>query len=96
MTYIEIIPVDRSQTQTVSRECFCNITSTTCSWSRFTDQENIIRYVNGGFIESLLMWHIDHWISMAGIASCIVDHSVVVKGVLILPESKENTALVHF
>ena len=87
---IEIIPVDRSQTQTVSRECSCNITSTNCSWSRFTDQETIL---NSGIITSLLMWHIEIGY---GQYSCIDDHSLIVKSVLILPESKENTVLVHF
>ena len=82
---IEIIPVNRFQTQTVSRECLCNISSTNCSWIRFADQENI----NSGIIESILMWDIAD--DGYGQYSCIEDHSGVVKSVLILPESEKNT-----
>ena len=81
----EIIHVTRSEA--ISRECYCNVSSTTCSWSTFEDQENIL---TSGISESLLMWQNN---TGYGQYVCTEDNLNVVADVLILPESKKT---MHF
>ena len=76
----EIIFVTRSAI--VSRECFCDSSSTACSWSPFADQSNIL---SSGISESLLLWQDN---TGYGQYICMQDNSFIVSDVLILPESK--------
>ena len=76
----EIILVTRSEM--VSRECYCNLSSTVCSWSPFANRSNTL---SSGISESLLQWRND---TGYGQYNCMQDNSFIVNDVFILPESK--------
>ena len=76
----KIILVTRSQM--VSRECYCNLSSTVCSWSPFANRSNIL---SSGISDSLLLWRND---TGYGEFICMQDNSFIVNDVFILPESK--------
>ena len=78
----EIILVTRSEM--ISRECYCNLSSTVCSWSPFANRNNTL---SSGISESLLQWRND---TGYGQYICMQDNSFIVNDhdVLILPESK--------
>ena len=84
----EIIHVTRLET--VSRECYCNVSSTTCSWSTFEDPENIL---SSGITESLLEWQSN---TGYGQYICTEDNLIVVTDVLILPESKPGKQCISY
>ena len=76
----EIILVTRSEM--ISRECYCNLSSTVCSWSPFANRNNTL---SSGISESLLQWRND---TGYGQYICMQDNSFIVNDVFILPESK--------
>ena len=67
----------------ISFECQCDVLSTTCLWSLFADRGNIL---SSGISETLFMWNRNIGY---GQYICVGDGFIVVRDVLILPQSKE-------
>ena len=76
-----VLPEEESNT--ISFECYCDVFSTNCLWSSFSDRGNIL---SSGTSESLFMWNRSIGY---GQYICVEDEFIVAMDVLILPQSKE-------
>ena len=77
----EVFPLETDQ---YTFSCICNMLSTTCWWSLFTDRENTF---NSGTSESQFMWQRSIGY---GQYICVENNSTIVRDILILPQGEKS------
>ena len=83
-----VLPEEESNT--IPFECQCDVFSTSCLWSLFADRGNIL---SSGTSETFFMWNRNVGY---GQYICVGDEFIVVRDVLILPQSKKLRQRVAF